>query len=71
MTKQIAVFMWRYFNGEQNDDEHTDDEEEDGDEELNEEEEDNAKELNEDFIQGCQSDTDEEPQKNPYPSGSK
>ena len=57
MTKQMAVFMWHYFVGD-----HNEEEEDDDDDDV---------ELNEDDIKGCQSDTDEEPQKNPYPSGTK
>jgi hypothetical protein len=55
MTKKMALFMWHYFNGDHDESE----------------EEDDNEELNEDHIKGCQSDTDEEPQKNPYPSGTK
>ena len=49
--------MWHYFNGDQDKD--TDD---DGDDSLD----DDASSTE---FRGCQSDSDEEPQRNPYPFG--
>jgi hypothetical protein len=46
--------MWHYFNG--------DHDEEEEDEVLN-------SDASSTDIRGCQSDTDDEPQPNPYPSG--
>jgi len=57
LTRRQAVQMWHYFNGDQDKD--TDD---DGDESFD----DDASSTE---IRGCQSDSDEEAQRNPYPFG--
>jgi hypothetical protein len=54
MTQKMELFMWHYFNG--------DHDEEEEDEVLN-------SDASSTDIRGCQSDTDDEPQPNPYPSG--
>jgi len=52
ITRKQAVFMWHYFNGDHDKEEEN---------ELN-------SDASSTFIKGCQSDTDDEPQPNPYPS---